>query len=471
MGVGSAVPSKRSRLYSLWYGRNMAEDTDHVVAAARASGMKIGPLLYSHGYFEAWAVGDSALLKIPRKATEYQEFSEGEGPLVACDNKLDYMESAGAFLDAVIARQRTTATPVLARFVDRIEIADVGCALYERPAGDNFKHFTHHLLPHLPAIARALLELHASFGFHGDLHFNHIFVNGVDQVTFTDPLPHPSGLVVGTVGYSLPLPPIDPTDPRDEGMLLRDVGALVKIAAGSCGWWLRWERHLTRLATAIFKGGFGNGFWTTDELAASRDQISGIPDPALRGWLDNAVEVVLNSYTVGYPPRGTTTRYLEALANPPLSDAFTKFRDAVAPLVQRLHESPSLMAFMVAERTRTGANDAVVQAFTACDPALARIRPLLDELRALVVACFGEPPDKPPPIITIPDDLYTESHELRALLTDLEVLFEPTWYTPITLGDVGGRLARAASMIEKLSANNRVQIAARRYINYVEQIK
>jgi len=456
----------------------MDPTVDRVLAEARANGMEIGAQIGAHGYFEAWAVGDAAVMRIPRTLAitrpvvdNSPRFERGEGPLVVGGNRLVSIDKPGPFLDAVLARERKTTSRVLARFVDRIELAGVGVALHEHPPGRTFTNDTSELVPYLPAIARALVELHAVFGFHGDLSFDHIAVDGIDRVTFTDPLPHPSGLVVGTAGYSLPYPPRDLIDARDEGLLVRDLGALAAIAAEACGHPLGFEQHVSRCAHAIFRGAFGDGFWMTDERNDARTRYSSIADPALRGWIEDAVELVLTSYTIGHPSAGTATRYLQALANTPPSDAFVKLRDAMLPLVQRIHESPSLMAFIVAERRRTGARDPVVQAFNACDQALARLPPLLDELYKIFVALFGERPLVEPRKVAHPEEVYAESHDMRTLLVDLEHLFDRTWYTPVTLAEVGGRVARASALIAKLATNNQIQIAARRYINYVEQIK
>lgn len=289
--------------------------------------MVIGGRLGGGSYCEAWEVGDALVLHVPR-VVEREPATHGYGPLTG-----DHVSPTGPFallnielevtsrqlFEAAIDRLRGVEVAVLARLVDRLELAGTPVALHERAPGRSIATLdVAELRAQLPAIARALLELHGRFGFHGDLKPAHVFIEAspdadASRVTFIDPLPITGVMLFGSYGYSLPVMPRDPTDPRDEGWLMRDVISLAAIAAECWGVDLALG-PLGNTLMNVDNGRFGHGFDATVTLGRLHAMTRTISAP-LRLWIDQVCDTTLGLYRpISRPLRpGTASALLATL--------------------------------------------------------------------------------------------------------------------------------------------------------------
>lgn len=130
----------------------------------------------------------------------------------------------------------------------------------------------------LPAVVQALLQLHNTFGKHGDLKPDHIFVE-TDRVVFIDPLPE-NDQWVGSLGYTVPSPGIE----RDGG-LLRDLGSLAAILAECWGGNVGWDEGFVRCLANLHNGRFRcRGFQLSQGLDRMREGTRAVPSP-VRSWI------------------------------------------------------------------------------------------------------------------------------------------------------------------------------------------
>jgi len=291
-----------------------------VLAEARARGIAVGEPLGGGSYCEAWAVGDALVLRIPRAIAIHGEPAHGYGPLTG-----DHVSPTGPFellalttgqalevFELALERQRDVTCRALARLVDRLELAGVTVSLHERAPGCELA-----MLPPdraracLPAVARALVELHGQFGAHLDLKPAHIFVDG-DRVTFIDPLPL-DYVLFGSLGYSLPLLG-DPKLPRDEALLLRDAIGLAAIAAESYGIDLDLGRHVSAMCN-LFNGRFGRGWDAQEVVADVKRRCSELPDDRVRHFIESVFDNAMAIYAPHHhrPSAGITKGCLERL--------------------------------------------------------------------------------------------------------------------------------------------------------------
>jgi hypothetical protein len=426
----------------------MDPQIDRVVREARARSIDVGGQIGSTSYCETWAVGDSLVMRIPR--SEFPaELARGDGPFLPVGT-VDSAVLARTLWESSTERQRGIDRGPLARFVDRLELDGVAVALHERAIGRP------PVVEDLRAIQRALADLHDVLGYHGHLVPAHIAVDG-DRVTFTDPLPvYPK--LLGGVGYALPIFAAA-LAPRDEGLLLRDVAALVSLAAEQCGVDLGWTRPFAAFLDTAHRSRPWDARPALLELARRTQPI------ADRGWIDAVARLALDHYipvpSVRPPqaePRPAQAGTAHSLLDKPL------FHAAVAGIARTLQTSPSLFDFLAIERaaaleSREQRPDPVL-AFNVRDASFAAI---LDELPALRAAYADAKPVELPPIVHHPD-VFAESHALRTLLIDLDRLLAPT---PANIADAGGLLARLAVAIEPLRDPQIRMAAARRYVNYV----
>jgi hypothetical protein len=457
----------------------MDPQVDRVLGEARARGIDIREKLGGGSFCEAWAVGDALVMRIPRALAIVRdvEFERGYGPLVgehvSPTGPFHYLPVASTDLarelfERSIDRQRDVQTGPLARFVDRLELADTPVALHERAPGRALAAMPFDdIRAALPRIARALVELHDTLGFHGDLKPAHVFVDG-ERVTFIDPLPKYTG-AIGSAGYTLPTLVVDPDADRDEGRLAGDLASLAAIAAEASGVDLGWGDLLYMIAN-LFNGRFGRGFSPQEVLADRLARVRTIDDPALRGWVERACTLVLAPYTRSIKPyeAGITRTALLDLASWVDADPakFAAFRAALAPLAARVHARPTLMDFLLeGERLPPGAWD-YAATYNCHAESFATMRDAAHELRALF-ATFGVPAAAAPPPIAQPRNPHDVLLPLRALLVDLSVLLDAASYTPARLAELGARIARVFESIADLERDNRYQHAARRYVNYV----
>jgi len=446
----------------------MDPQVDRVLAEARARGIDIRTQIGSTGYCESWAVGDALVMRIPR--SEFPAaLGRGDGPIVAdyfapqdgyAFRGVDSAVLAHTLLESSTERQRGVDRGPLARFVDRLELAGVAVALHERPAGRA------PVRDDLRAIARALVELHDVLGYHGHLAPAHVFVDG-DRVTFTDPLPvYPK--LLGAVGYAIPIAAAE-LAPRDEGLLLRDVAALVAIAAEACGCDLGWDHDFVAYLENGPNRSIGRPWDARPALAELARRTRTIEDTALRGWIDAAARLALDHYlpvpsvrpkTSG--PRPATRGIARSLL------AHFDFYAALGAIAARVTASPSLMDFVAMERGAVieayDSPDTAFAAFGACDASFATIAGAVPELQRLYARTFGEQPAGALAPIAHHPDVYADVYPLRTLLLDVDRLLAPT---PATLGEASGLAARALQAIEQLRDAQQRQNAARRYVNYV----
>lgn len=305
----------------------MDPQVDRVLVEARARGIDVREKLGGGSYCEAWAVGDAMVMRIPRALAIVRDidFPRGYGPLVG-----EHVSPTGPFhfqpiedtalarelFERSIDRQRIVHEAPLARFLDRIELADTPVALHERAPGHALATMAlDDIRPVLPHVARALVELHVQFGFHGDLKPAHVFVDG-ERVTFIDPLPRYER-AIGSAGYTLPTLVFDPANDRDEGHLAGDLASLAAIAAEACGVDLGWGDLLYAFAN-LYNGRFGRGVSPHQILDDRLERVRAIGDPALRGWVEGACRIVLSPYLQRVQPYapGVTRTALLGLASP-----------------------------------------------------------------------------------------------------------------------------------------------------------
>lgn len=425
---------------------------DRALAAARARGIDVREHLGNTSYCQRWAVGDALVLRIPLIAVADDE-THGAGPMLESKNR----NIAQLLLDSTTDRQRGVDRGPLARFVDRIDLDGVGVTLHERAVGHAPARGD------IPAVARALAELHDVLGYHGHLVPAHIFVDGA-QVTFTDPLPaYP--FVLGAIGYDLPIA-AQALEPHDEGRLLRDVVAMIAITAELCDCDLGWNASFIEFFERWGNTGVRGPWHVSRELEDFYLRTQTIGDPILRGWVDAAARLVLDHYipAPSVRPESAAPRP----ATPGIAKSLlTRFdlHAALGAIAARIERSPSLFDFVELERARaigvTPTADDYETAFAARDASFAQLAGALDEIQR----AYGDPPAVPVPVIVHPTDVYAESHELRTLLLDVDKLLHPV---PETLSIAGGLLTRARSSLAALAADeDKRYMAARRYVNYV----
>lgn len=438
----------------------MDPEVDRALAAARAQGLEIGDRLGATGYCERWALGEGIVMRVPRSVPA-AALGRGDGPfVVAADGTatgVDGLAHARTLFEQGIDRQRGVERGPLARFVDRLELDGVPVALHERPAGGAPTPAD------VPAIARALAELHATFGYHGHLAPAHVVVDH-EGVAFTDPLP-PSPRLLGALGYALPIHAAA-LAPTDEGLLLRDVAALAALAAElhgvDLGWDARFAAHLEHTANR----GVGRPWDARPALAELARRARAIADEHVRGWIVAAGRLALDHYLPAPSVRPTSTAP-RAAAPGTAHSLLARFdlHAGLGALAAELAASPSLLDFVALERglpIHTAPHDQPdpAIAFEAREVSFARIAAALPALAHL----YGEPPPVEVPPIAHHADVYAETRPLRALLLDVDRLLAPT---PATLDLAGGLLARARVALDQLHDPAVRMAAARRYVNYV----
>nr|MBA3500137.1 hypothetical protein [Deltaproteobacteria bacterium] len=352
-------------------------------------------------------------------------------------------------------RARTIDRGPLARFVDQLDLDGGPAALHERATGRQ-------VLPgDVPVIARALAELHETLGYHGHLCPAHIFVDG-ERVTFTDPLPvYPK--LHGAAGYAFPI--YSPAlAPHDEGMLLRDIAALVGIAANALE--LGWDARMLEYVENIANRGIPRPPNVIPVLDEFHLRTSLLDDAVLRGWIDAAARLALDGYLPA-PSIRPTSREPRPAAPGIARSLLTRFdfHAALGAIARRLSPSPSLLDFVAAERARAieaYERPDVTAAYNARDSSFVAIAMALPELQAF----YGDPPPAALPPVVHPPEVFEESYALRTLLLDLDRLLAPT---PDTLAHAGGLLARARASAAALGDATVRSAAARRYVNFISR--
>jgi hypothetical protein len=344
---------------------------------------------------------------------------------------------------------------VLARFVDCIELDGAPATLFERPPGQPLAG-----KPPTEAIAGALAQLHEEFGLHGALCPQTIWTDG-DTVTFVDPIPYVPMIVIGAVGFTLPMLASDPTDMRDEKMLVRDVAAFAATIAEVRGTPLDWKRHQDALLASIRHPKFAQDWLASRPLDDVWDRLVAKGDVVLAAWIQSIARIAFMSYLDAPPPRGTARSQLGFFTEGLTQSRLEAFLFRLPKIRERVRTSPSLLDFLAAE-TVTPKPD-FLAAFREQETCFATLVRCVGDLRFAYVGAFGELDVVPLPEVQHPEQIWEESRVLRTLLLDLEKLIDPGWYTATTLGEVGGYFARMDRCIEHLRDKDKLYMALRRY--------
>lgn len=367
------------------------------------------------------AVGDALVMRIPRSELA------NDGPFLTSSARPD----PRVLLDSSTDRARG-----LPSFVDRLELAGVPVALHARAIGRRPEPGD------LRAIARALATLHETVPYHGHLTPAHIVVG--DTIAFTDLLPEYPNLL-GGIGYALPIH----GDPA-----LRDVAALIAIAAELAGAPLAWGREVASFLEAVNRG--GSHPWDPQPMLAA---LYATYD----GWICAAGRLCLDHYLPIPSVSPATARPREPVAGTARALLVDHARyAALGSLMRTLFASPSLFDFLVLERAAaiesTERAPDPIAALSAADASFAAIDAALPPLRAL----YKDEPVAPVPPHAHHADVAEELMPLRSMLIDLDRLLAPVPGTPI-----GGLLARVTENFEALRDPARRAAAVRRYLNYV----
>jgi hypothetical protein len=253
-------------------------------------------------------------------------------------------DEADALLRRTVALQQSRGVGrPLARVLRRMDLGARPAVLLERLRGESLATLDRSLAREaIPALSRALLTLHDTFGIHGDLKPSHSYLEG-DEVVFIDPLGADEW--IGSVGYSLALPPwgsdlaktevnrdkffgnlarmqsqgsfpawfgIGPMSQEvlEEVHRLRDLGAVAAIVAELYEGDLRWDERLLldlvghdRSTRVDF-----SAVWRAMEAGTES-----VPEP-YRTWVLSAAESVLGVWQGRRPEPGWCRAMLTRLA-------------------------------------------------------------------------------------------------------------------------------------------------------------
>ena len=261
---------------------------------SQREGLEIGRLMAIGGYSTVfWATfdGQDCVLKVPwfppNDVNDHpQEVKEGYGPLSIelvsptgpfCLRAAQSQEEAAKLLSEVGDHQRENPSSRLSKLLAVKELGGHQCLLYEPLSAQTLQWKTRYWPEEakelIPQLAQALGELHATFGPHGDLKPEHVFLTESGPI-FIDPLLSTDW--IGSVGYALPLPF------RDNK--LRDLGGLAEMIAQMWSASLRWDGSLLYALVNRGNGRFGRGF---DSKRTEEDMLLGTEaiDEPIRQWV------------------------------------------------------------------------------------------------------------------------------------------------------------------------------------------
>jgi hypothetical protein len=193
------------------------------------------------------------------------------------------LEEASSLLQEACRRQQEAGADCpLARLLALWHLGGRPAALFERLRGRSLRY----LLTHAPAAARAaapavvhaLTALHDTFGGHGDLKPEHVFVDN-GRVVFIDPLPE-GVRWVGSLGYALPVLGGGADDgPR------KDLGSLAAILAELWGGTVGWDQQVVYCLANFGNGRFRcAGFEPAHVLRRMREGTAAVPAP-VQAWI------------------------------------------------------------------------------------------------------------------------------------------------------------------------------------------
>jgi hypothetical protein len=182
------------------------------------------------------------------------------------------LEQAASLLQEACQRQqRLQVECPLARLLASLRLGGRVAALFERLRGPSLRSLLveapEQARATVPALARALLRLHETFGAHGDLKPDHVFVDR-GEVVFIDPLPETNEWI-GSLGYT-PLSAWAMMNDR-----LKDLGSLAAILAELWGGTVGWEKQLTFDPLE---------FEPSQPLEVMREGTAAVPAP-VRSWI------------------------------------------------------------------------------------------------------------------------------------------------------------------------------------------
>jgi hypothetical protein len=206
------------------------------------------------------------------------------------------LEQANSLLkEACRRQQRVEAGGPLARLYALLDLDGRAAALFERLHGKSLRSLLAaapgEARAQIPAIVRSLMQLHDTFGEHGDLKPDHIFLeNG--EARFIDPLPEKSGWI-GSVGYALPFMIWGLESGR-----LKDLGSLAAILAELWGGTVGWDEELIHCMANLNNGRFRcSGFKIEHVLDRMRDGTTAV-SPPVRSWILEIGQGILDTCRV-----------------------------------------------------------------------------------------------------------------------------------------------------------------------------
>jgi hypothetical protein len=203
--------------------------------------------------------------------------------------------------------------------------------LLERLRGESFATLDRALARQaIPALCHAVVALHETYGVHGDLKPPHVYLEG-DEVVLIDPVGE--GEWIGSVGYSLGLPPwgslkgmtqkaqdahlavfgVGPMSREvlEEVSRLRDLGALAAIVAELYEGSLRWDRGVLY---GLGDGPGRAGLECSVLWSAMEEGTQPVPEP-YRTWVLSAAESALGVWQGRRPEPGWCRQMLTRLAS------------------------------------------------------------------------------------------------------------------------------------------------------------
>lgn len=139
----------------------------------------------------------------------------------------------------------------------------------------------------LPALARAVIELHRVYGPHGDLKPEHVWSDfeGRAPVTLIDPLGPLTGEAIGSIGWQLPLPRAFASP------LLADLIAVAQIVAACWRDPLEWDGRLAYRLCNLHNGRFAGDVSPAELRRRLPAAARRVPEP-WRGWLLGCVDAL-----------------------------------------------------------------------------------------------------------------------------------------------------------------------------------
>ena len=275
----------------------------NIAMDAKEGGIEVGRLLAIGGYstvFMAKTPGrEHCVLKIPwlppQALDEHPDVVDlGHGPL-----KIECLSPTGPFclhaptegteaeelLASVAEKQLKNPSPRLAELYSIEELGGVKTAVMEFVNANTLrwkiKYWPEEAKELIGHLANSLLELHRTFGPHGDLKPNHIFLTN-DGVKFIDPLV--PNRWIGSIGYALPLLTEDKDESLEKCMFMRDLGALAQMIAEMWGGSFHWDGRLIYLLVNQFNGRFGRGLNVDSVKQFMLDGTDTIDEP-IRSWV------------------------------------------------------------------------------------------------------------------------------------------------------------------------------------------